>query len=156
MKRRIPVGTVIARRTMVDAKSNARIVVSIGAPVFIGEGWDWACPYRISGLDKTLFGHAHGIDGIQALQVVGLAIRHALEKTKRNFSWLDQPYWQSGFPSLSMESEFRRSSATSNALLKMNTAASPRISRPGGSAPNPRTAHGRRAARPRATWTETH
>jgi hypothetical protein len=37
--------------------------------------------------------------------------------------------------------EFRRSSATSNALLKMNTAASPRISRPGGSAPNPRTAH---------------
>ena len=98
MKRRIPVGTVIARRTMVDAKSNARIVVSIGAPVFIGDGWDWACPYRISGLEKTLFGHAHGIDGIQALQVVGLAIRHALEKTKRNFSWLDQPYWQSGFP----------------------------------------------------------
>lgn len=100
---------------MVDAKSNARIVVSIGAPVFIGRGWDWACPYRISGLDETLFGHAHGIDGIQALQVVGLAIRDALEKTKRNFSWLDQPYWQLGFRSLSMESAFRRSSATSNA-----------------------------------------
>jgi hypothetical protein len=98
LERRIPVGTVIARRIMVDAKSNVRIVVSIGAPVFIGDGWDWACPYRISGLKKTLFGHAPGIDGIQALQLVGLAIREELEKTKRNFSWLDQPYWQSGFP----------------------------------------------------------
>src|SRR5215203_7193272 len=100
VKRRIPVGTVIARRTLVDAKSGARIVVSIGAPVFVGDGWDWACPYRINGLRKTLFGHAHGIDGIQALQLVSLAIRHALEKTKRNFSWLDQSFWQSGFPTM--------------------------------------------------------
>jgi hypothetical protein len=98
VKRRIPVGTVIARRTMVDVKSGARIVISIGTPVFIGDGWDWACPYRISGLRTTLFGHAHGIDGIQALQLVSLAIRDALEKTKREFFWLDQPFWQSGFP----------------------------------------------------------
>ena len=100
MKRRIPVGTVIARRTLVDAKSSARIVISIGAPVFIGDGWDWACPYRITGLTKTLFGHAHGIDGIQALQLVNVAIRHALEKTKRSFSWFDQSFWQSGFPKM--------------------------------------------------------
>src|SRR5688500_13397391 len=100
VKRRIPVGTVIARRTLVDAKSSARIVVSIGVPVFIRDGWNWACPYRINGLRKTLFGHAHGIDGIQALQLVSLAIRHALEKTKRNFSWLDQSFWQSGFPKM--------------------------------------------------------
>ena len=113
MKRRIPVGTVIARRTLVDAQSKARIVVSIGAPVFIGDGWDWACPYRINGLRKTLFGHAHGIDGIQALQLVSLAIRHALEKTKRNFSWLDQSSWQSGFPKMVTEWESRRSNATS-------------------------------------------
>lgn len=98
VKGRIPVGTVIARRTMVDVKSKARVVISIGAPVCIGDGWDWACPYRISGLEKTLFGHAYGIDGIQALQLVGLDIRQALEKTKRKFSWLDQPYWQVGFP----------------------------------------------------------
>jgi len=97
VKGRIPVGTVIARRTIVDVKSKARIVISIGAPVCIGD-WDWACPYRVSGLPKTLFGHAYGIDGIQALQLVGLDIRHALEKTKRKFSWLDQPYWQLGFP----------------------------------------------------------
>jgi hypothetical protein len=100
VKRRIPVGTVIARRTMVDVKSGARIVISIGMPVFIGDGWDWACPYRINGLRTTLFGHAHGIDGIQALQLVTHAIRDALEKTKREFSWLDQPFWQSGFPKL--------------------------------------------------------
>src|SRR5687768_3855685 len=98
MERRIPVGTVIARRTLVDVKSGARIVVSIGAPVFVGDGWDWACPYRINGLGKTLFGHAPGIDGIQALQLVSLAIRDALEKTKRTFSWLDPLEWQSGFP----------------------------------------------------------
>lgn len=52
------------------------------------------------GLRKTLFGHAHGIDGIQALQLVSLAIRHALENTKRDFSWLDQSFWQSGFPKM--------------------------------------------------------
>ena len=98
MKRRIPIGAVIARRTLVDVKSKARIVVSIGAPVFIGDGWDWACPYRISGLRKTLFGHAYGIDGIQALQLVGLAIRAELEKTKRKLCWHDEPYWQVGFP----------------------------------------------------------
>src|SRR3990170_8361211 len=78
VKRRIPVGTVIARRTMVDAKSGTRVVVSIGAPVFVGDGWDWACPYRINGLRKTVFGHSHGIDGVQALQLVSLDIRHAL------------------------------------------------------------------------------
>jgi hypothetical protein len=81
VKRRIPVGTVIARRTMVDAKSSARIVVSIGAPVFIGDGRDWACPYRINGLRKTLFGHAHGIDGIQALQLVSLDIPRRRDRT---------------------------------------------------------------------------
>ncbi len=85
---------------LVDVKSGARIVVSIGAPVFIGDGWDWACPYRIRGLSKPLSGHAHGIDGIQALQLVSLAIREALEKTKRSFSWHDQPFWQLGFPKM--------------------------------------------------------
>ncbi len=100
MKRHVPVGTVIARRTLVDVKSGAPIVVSIGAPVFIGDGWDWACPYRIRGLSKPLSGHAHGIDGIQALQLVSLAIREALEKTKRSFSWHDQPFWQLGFPKM--------------------------------------------------------
>lgn len=98
MKRRIPLGTVIARRTLVDAKSNARIVVSIGAPVFIGDGWDWACPYRISGLRKTVSGHAYGIDAVQALQLVSLDVREALEQTRRELLWLDQPHWQSGFP----------------------------------------------------------
>jgi hypothetical protein len=47
-----------------------------------------------------MYGHAHGIDGIQAMQLVSLAIRHALETTKRTFSWLDQPCWQSGFPTM--------------------------------------------------------
>lgn len=98
MKRRIPLGTVIARRTMMDVKSGARVVISIGMPVFIGDGWDWVCPYRISGLRTTLSGHADGIDGIQALQLVSHAIREALEKTKREFTWLDQPFWQFGFP----------------------------------------------------------
>jgi hypothetical protein len=100
VKRRIPLSTVIARRTLVDVKSGGRVIVSIGAPVFIGDGWDWACPYRITGLSKTLSGHAHGIDGIQALQLVSLAIREALEKTKRSFSWHDHSFWQFGFPKM--------------------------------------------------------
>jgi hypothetical protein len=85
---------------MVDATSGTRIVISIGAPVFIGDAWNWACPYRIYGLSKTLSGHAHGIDALQALQLVSLAIRDALEKTRRNFSWLGQSSWQSGFPKM--------------------------------------------------------
>ena len=100
VKHRIPVGTVIARRTLVEAKSSARIVISIGAPVYIGDGWDWACPYRIKGFRNTLFGHAYGIDGIQALQLVSLAIRDTLEKTKRKLLWLGDSSWQSGFPKM--------------------------------------------------------
>jgi hypothetical protein len=100
VKRRIPVGTVIARRTIVDAKSGTRIVVSIGAPVFIGDGWDWACPYRINGLGRTVFGHAHGIDAVQALQLVSLDIRHALEQTGRKFTWFGHSSWQFGFPKM--------------------------------------------------------
>jgi hypothetical protein len=96
--RRIPLGPVIARRTLVDARSGARIVVSIGTPVFLGDGKDWACPYRINGLRKPVSGHAHGIDGIQALQLVSLDVRAALEQTRREFLWLDQAHWQSGFP----------------------------------------------------------
>ena len=34
------------------------------------------------------------------MQLVSLAIREALEKTRRNFSWLDQAHWQFGFPKM--------------------------------------------------------
>jgi hypothetical protein len=34
------------------------------------------------------------------LQLVSVAIRHELEKTRRKFSWLDETSWQSGFPKM--------------------------------------------------------
>jgi len=100
MKRKIPLGTVIAKRALVDTKSGAEIVVFVGAPVLDRGGPDWVCPFRIAGLSRDISEYAPGVDGLQALQLVSLAIRHELEKTKREFTWLDQAYWRTGFPKM--------------------------------------------------------
>lgn len=100
MEKNISLGFVVARRTLVDADTGHRVVLSVGKPRFIGDGWDWVCPFEIKGIGKTIRGHAHGIDALQALQLVGPAIRGALESTGRTLTFLGDPYWQSGFPNV--------------------------------------------------------
>lgn len=100
MEKNIPLGLVVARRTLVDAVTERKVALSVGIPRLVGDGWDWVCPFEIKGIGKTIRGHAHGIDALQALQLVGPAIRGALESTGRTLTFLGDPYWQSGFPKL--------------------------------------------------------
>lgn len=98
MKEQINLGTVIAIRELTDHHTGQPVLVSIGTPQFIGDGWDWACPYVITGLGEPIHGHAHGIDALQALQLVSAAIRSALEQSGAALSFLGQRDWQSAFP----------------------------------------------------------
>ena len=95
--KKIPLGQVIARRTM-KTTGERRVRVSVGMPVFVGDGWDWVCPYRIVGIGTPLVGHVHGVDALQALQLVSAGIRTSLEETGRALSWVGDRYWQCGFP----------------------------------------------------------
>lgn len=93
----VPLGTVIARRELCTA-ADAPVHVLVGAPVHVGDGWDWVCPYRIEGLGEPLDGRTFGIDALQALQLVSSAIRSDLERSGERLTWLDSEFWQSGFP----------------------------------------------------------
>jgi len=99
MKRKVALRKIIARRILVNRDSRRRVIVSIGLPTYIGDGWDWVCPFKIRGLGHPIHDHAHGIDALQALQLVSLGIRKTLEDKRCPLAWLGDPFWQSGFPS---------------------------------------------------------
>lgn len=98
MKEDISLEPVIAQRELTDQHTGQPVLVSIGTPQLIGDGWDWACPYGITGLGEPIHGHAHGIDALQALQLVSAAIRSELERSGAALSFLGQSDWQSAFP----------------------------------------------------------
>jgi hypothetical protein len=98
MKAAIELGLVIAERKLTDVQTDQRVLVSVGTPQCIGDGWDWACPYIITGLGEPIHGHAHGIVALQSLQLVSTAIRADLERTHADLRFLDQSNWQSAFP----------------------------------------------------------
>lgn len=93
----VPLGTVVAHREL-RTEAGAPVHVRVGAPVHVGDGWDWACPYRIEGLGQPVVGRAFGIDALQALQLVSSAIRGDLERSGEPLTWLDATFWQAGFP----------------------------------------------------------
>jgi hypothetical protein len=95
----IRVGAVVARRELATSTGDA-VLVEVGVPVYVGDGWDWACPYRIEGPAGVVTGQAHGIDGLQALQLVSGAIRAELERSGARLLWLGADFWQAGFPPL--------------------------------------------------------
>lgn len=95
----VALGTVIAQRTL-NTEAGSCVTVSIGQPVHIGDGWDWACPYQIDGLPVPVQGRVFGIDAIQALQLVSVAVRGDLERCGEHLRWLDDDFWQAGFPML--------------------------------------------------------
>ena len=100
MKRKVALRKIIARRILVNRDSRRRVIVSIGLPTYIGDGWDWVCPFKISGLGHPIHDQVHGIDALQALQLVSLGIRKTLENKRCPLAWLGDPFWQSGFPTL--------------------------------------------------------
>lgn len=95
----VPLGTAIARRELRTAAGDP-VVVVVGAPVHVGEGWDWACPFRIEGLGDAgaVDAQVHGIDALQALQLVTPAVRGALERAGVPLRWLGSDFWEAGFP----------------------------------------------------------
>lgn len=95
----VPLGAVIAQRTM-NTEAGGCVTISIGQPVFLGDGWDWACPYRIEGLKTPIQHRVFGIDALQTLQLVSIAIRGDLEQCGEPLAWLDDDFWQAGFPML--------------------------------------------------------
>ncbi len=95
----IPLGNVIATRVLQTANATS-VEVLIGQPVRLGDDSVWACPYQINGLEELLEGAAFGVDGVQAIQQVSLAIRRDLERTGASLRWLDMAFWETGFPEL--------------------------------------------------------
>ena len=95
----VDLGTVIAQRIL-DTEAGGSVTVFIGQPVHVGDGWDWACPYRIEGLHAPIQGQVFGIDALQALQLVSVSIRGKLERCGEPLRWLDDDFWQAGFPML--------------------------------------------------------
>ena len=94
----VPLGTVIAQRIL-HTEDGGCITVSIGQPVQV-EGWDWACPYRIEGLKVPIAHRVFGIDALQTLQLVSVSIRTELEQCGEPLTWLNDDFWQAGFPML--------------------------------------------------------
>src|SRR5690606_40931798 len=64
------------------------VTISIGQPVHIGDGWDWACPYLIEGLQTPIQHRVFGIDALQTLQLVSVSIRDKLEQCGERPNWL--------------------------------------------------------------------
>jgi hypothetical protein len=93
----VPLGAVVARRELRTASGDP-VVVLVGTPVHVGDGWDWVCPFRIEGLGEPADAQAHGIDALQALQLASTAIRGALERSGAPLRWLDSEFWEAGFP----------------------------------------------------------
>jgi hypothetical protein len=99
----IALGKPIAQRIM-HTTCGKTVTITVGAPVFVGDGWDWACPFRIDGLPEVIEKASFGIDALQSLQLVSLAIRGALAMSKEQFQ--DHEFngklisWESGFPLL--------------------------------------------------------
>ncbi len=70
MKAALKFALVIAERELTDVQTDQRVLVSVGTPQYIGDGWDWPCPHIITGFGEPIHGHAHGIDALQSLQLV--------------------------------------------------------------------------------------
>lgn len=98
MKDKIDLGAVIAQRELTDLTTGNTVLVSVGTPKYLGDSLDWACPYAITGLVEPIYGHAQGIDALQSLQLVSVAIRRELEKTDCPLTFLGNANWQSNFP----------------------------------------------------------
>jgi hypothetical protein len=81
---------VIAKRDLSQADSDKPVIIEIGVPRRRRVG-EWACPYRIIGLDSNRIRYCFGFDAIQALQIVTQAIWRDLEPYEEKLSWVGEP-----------------------------------------------------------------
>jgi len=69
----------------------ALVHVRIRSPVFDHAG-DWTCPFEITGLARREVRYAHGVDGVQALelalQLIGTILYTSKEWEAGRLTWL--------------------------------------------------------------------
>lgn len=81
------IGTIIAERRLIVRDSGAEVRVAIGVPRRVGNGIDWACPFRIAGAGLARVDHGYGIDAMQALTTALEGIRYTLDQTGLALGW---------------------------------------------------------------------
>lgn len=57
------------RKLRIPGRPSRAVLIRIGAPRRLRDGWDWGCPVEIDGLDEPQRTYIFGADGIQALQL---------------------------------------------------------------------------------------
>lgn len=81
----------LAERTLQDETDpSAKVEVSLGYPEQRTED-EWACPFRIVGLDSEISEYGIGVDALQALIMAHEGVATALRASKRKLSWMGIP-----------------------------------------------------------------
>jgi hypothetical protein len=93
--RKVPLGKIIARRTLQQVRPRRTLTLEIGEPFEqprtpLGQQ-NWGCPFRIKGLDGGRVRTATGIDSAQALELVFQAVRVRMEEAGNRVRWYDRP-----------------------------------------------------------------
>ena len=97
MKLKVP-GIVGSRELYTLGTRKQKVTITIGRPMKVKSGDDWACPYHIGSLGMREIRYSYGIDAPQALLLAFQHIRAYLEKSGKRFSWLDGEEGDIGFP----------------------------------------------------------
>jgi hypothetical protein len=92
-------GPVIVSRTIeIVGADGGEVIVEVAKPYPNPKG-DWSCEFRIRGLGDGRARAIHGVDGMQALQLVFVAIRGHLQMYADRLAWLGEPLeGDMGFP----------------------------------------------------------
>lgn len=82
----VPLQEVWTKRQLRSEEGDS-IDITIGAPVYVGNGWHWVCPFRIEGLPHDVNGCTFGADETQALERIAPTIRQKLLRAGVDLKW---------------------------------------------------------------------
>jgi|GEM_PF-1172835 len=82
----VPLQEVWTKRQLRSEEGDS-IDITIGAPVYVGNGWNWVCPFRIEGLPHDVNGCTFGADETQALERIAPTIRQKLLRAGVDLKW---------------------------------------------------------------------
>lgn len=86
-------GQLVAQAELARTDTKTPVIVKIGTPKFVGDGWDWACAFVIQGLDEEIVDHVHGVNSLQALQLAIDAAKRTLAACDIPLTYLEQHNW---------------------------------------------------------------
>ncbi len=80
-----------ATRELLDpGDPTVRVEVQLGYPEMRTPD-EWACPFRIIGLDAEIFEYGIGVDSLQAITTALEGIAVFLRDSRRSLSWIGMP-----------------------------------------------------------------